>query len=298
MPDAGKPPAPDVKDKKPDAPPQKPEASQPPVAEVKKPEPEKTAAPAAEPPKAEAPKTETPKTEPAKQEAPAAEAAKTEPPKAEATKPAAEPAKKKNFRFWAEKGVDAAGFGGVWKAWEKGGNRFRNVMKSLGTKAADMIAGRIVSMTFKLIAITFVAGLIGGVSTYGTVLLLSLATGAASGIYSYGKEYLRDRYTGPKEKRELTKFFDKARARSAAISFGSGFAGGAFGLWLAKTEMFQSAMGALKDVFVPGNKKLSIAFNTASAPAVPASLSADFTASAKPAVPVPMMLRGPLPVLK
>ena len=266
MPDAGKPPAPDVKEKKPDAP-QKPEASQSPVPEEKKPEPEKAAAPVAE-----APKTETPKAEPAKQEAPAAEVVKTEAPKAEAT---SEPAKKKNFKFWAEKGVDAAGFGGVWKAWEKGENRFKNVMKSLGTKAADMIAGRIVSMTFKLIAITFVAGLIGGVSTYGTILLLGLATGAASGIYSYGKEYLKDRYTGPKEKRQLTKFFDKARARSAAISFGSGFAGGVFGLWLAKTEMFQSAMDALKDVFVPGSKKLSVSFNTASSPAAPAALAAN-----------------------
>jgi hypothetical protein len=285
MPDAGKPPAPDVKEKKPDAP-QKPEASQPPVVEEKKPE-----------PAVEAPKTETPKAESAKQEVPVAEAPKTEAPKA-GVKLATEPAQKKNFKFWAEKGVDAAGFGGVWKAWEKGGNRFKNVMKSLGTKAADMIAGRIVSMTFKLIAITFVAGLIGGVSTYGTILLLGLATGAASGIYSYGKEYLKDRYTGPKEKRELTKLFDKARARSAAISFGSGFAGGVFGLWLAKTEMFQSAMDALKDVFHPGSKKLSVSFNASSAPAAPSALSAEFTASARPAIPVPLMPRAPLPMLR
>jgi hypothetical protein len=275
MPDAGKPPAPDVKEKKPDATPQKPEASQPPVAEEKKSEPEKTAVLSAEPPKAEVPKTETPK----------AEAVKTEAPKAEATtaKPAAEPAKKKNFRFWAEKGVDAAGFGGVWKAWEKGGNRFRNVMKSLGTKAADMIAGRLVSMTFKLVAITFVAGLIGGVSTYGTLILLALATGAASGIYSYGKEYLKDRFTGPKEKRQLTKFFDKARAKTAAISFGTGFAGGAFGLWLAKTEMFQSAMEALKNA-IP--RKPSIDFNMAAAPAATAQPAADFAAVAARKAPV------------
>lgn len=278
MPDAGKPPSPDVKDKKPDAP-QKPEASPPAVAEEKKPEPEKTQTPAAEPAKAEAPKAEVLKTEPAKQEAPATEAVKAEAPKAEATtaKPSEDTKQKKNFRFWAEKGVDAAGFGGVWKAWEKGGNRFKNVMKSLGTKAADMIAGRLVSMTFKLIAITFVAGLIGGVSTYGTVLLLSLATGAASGIYSYGKEYLKDRFTGPKEKRELTKFFDKARARSAAISFGSGFAGGAFGLWLAKTEMFQSAMDALKNA-IPHKPKFD--FNIAAAPAAPVQPAAEFAVAA------------------
>jgi len=266
MPDAGKPPAPDVKENKPDAP-QKPEASQPPVPEEKKPEPEKTAAPAAE----------APKPEPVKQEAPAAEVAKAEAPKVETTAKPAEPAQKKNFKFWAEKGVDAAGFGGVWKAWEKGGNRFRNVMKSLGTKAADMIAGRLVSMTFKLVAITFVAGLIGGVSTYGTLILLALATGAASGIYSYGKEYLKDRFTGPKEKRQLTKIFDKARAKTAAISFGTGFAGGAFGLWLAKTEMFQSAMEALKNA-IP--RKPSIDFNMAAAPAAPAQPAADFAAVA------------------
>lgn len=272
MPDAGKPPAPDVKENKPDAP-QKPEASQPPLPEEKKPEPEKTAAPAAESPKAEA----------VKQEAPAAEVAKTEAPKVETAAKRAEPAQKKNFKFWAEKGVDAAGFGGVWKAWEKGGNRFRNVMKSLGTKAADMIAGRLVSMTFKLVAITFVAGLIGGVSTYGTLILLALATGAASGIYSYGKEYLKDRFTGPKEKRQPTKIFDKARAKTAAISFGTGFAGGAFGLWLAKTEMFQSAMEALKNA-IP--RKPSIDFNMAAAPAAPAQPAADFAAVATRKAPV------------
>jgi hypothetical protein len=195
--------------------------------------------------------------------------------------------KKKNFKFWAEKGVDAAGFGSVWKAWEKGGNRFKNVMKSLGAKAADMIAGRLVSMTFKLVAITFVAGLIGGVSTYGTLILLALATGAASGIYSYGKEYLIDRFTGPKEKREQTKFFDRARTKSAAISFGTGFAGGAFGLWLAKTEMFQNAMDALKSA-LPGGKPAAPAFNAAAAPAPAAKLSADFAAAAERKLKIPL----------
>lgn len=273
MPDAGTPPGPDVKDKKQDAP-QKPEASSPPVEA--KPEPPKPA---------ETPRVEVAKPEPDKKEAPPAEIAKQEPAKG-TEKPTGPEKKKKNFKFWAEKGVDAAGFGGVWKAWEKGGNRFRNVMKSLGAKAADMIAGRLVSMTFKLVAITFVAGLIGGVSTYGTLILLALATGAASGIYSYAKDYAIARFTGPKEKRALTKVFDKARAKSAAISFGTGFAGGAFGLWLAKTEMFQNAMDALKSA-LPGRKGLSIEFNAAATSVIPQPAT-DFTAAASPKTALPI----------
>lgn len=61
-----------------------------------------------------------------------------------------------------ETGVGIAGFGGVLRAWRAEGNRLKNVATSLGKKAADMIAGTAVSFTFKLVAITWVAGMIGG----------------------------------------------------------------------------------------------------------------------------------------
>ncbi len=192
------------------------------------------------------------------------------------------PAKKKPLKIKLfEKGVDVAGFGDILKAWRAEGNRFRNVLKSVGSKAADMIAGRIVSGTFRLIAITWVAGMIGGVSTFGGLALLALATGAASGIYSYGKEYVTERFSGPKEKRAEVKLIDRKRAKSAGISFLSGTATGALGAWLAKTGMLQHAFGAVKDWVKTGGGALSESFNQQAAPLAP--LTTAFTAAVEKA---------------
>ncbi|MBL8711949.1 MAG: hypothetical protein JNM12_03535 [Alphaproteobacteria bacterium] len=190
-----------------------------------------------------------------------------------------------------EKGVDVAGFGDILKAWRAEGNRFRNVIKSVGRKAADMIAGRIVSGTFRLIAITWVAGMIGGVSTFGGLALLALATGTASGIYNYGKDYLTERFTGPKEKRAAVKFIDRSRAKSAGISFLAGTATGALGAWLAKTGMLQNAFGAVKDWVKTGGGALSDSFNPEAAPQLP--IAAVFNAAAEKADSLPMLKSAP-----
>ncbi len=198
--------------------------------------------------------------------------AKTEP--AQPAEEKREPEKKKPLKIKLfEKGVDAAGFGEILKAWRSPNNRFRNVMKSIGSKAADMVAGRIVSMTFRLIAITWVAGIIGGVSTFGGLALLALATGAASGIYSYGKDYLHDRFIGPKEKRKDVKIIDRARAKSAGISFLSGTFNGALGAWLAKTGILQNLFGMAKDFITSGGGLLSEGFNNSAAKIVAAPLN-------------------------
>lgn len=217
--------------------------------------------------------------------------AKTEDVKSEAAPEKKKPLKVKLF----EKGVDAAGFGDILKAWRSPDNRLRNVLKSVGSKAADMVAGRIVSMTFRLIAVTWVAGIIGGVSTFGGLALLALATGAASGIYSYGKDYLHDRFYGPKEKRKDTKFIDRQRLRSAGISFAAGTFNGALGAWLAKTGILQHLFGWAKDFVTSGGGLLSQKFNDASAAVFETALKtpdvgAAFTAAAMPAaVPAPAM---------
>ena len=189
------------------------------------------------------------------------------------------PAKKRPLKAKLfEKGVAVAGFGDILRAWRAEGNRFRNVIKSVGRKAADMIAGRIVSGTFRLIAITWVAGMIGGVSTFGGLALLALATGTASGIYNYGKDYLTERFSGPKEKREAVKFIDRQRVKSAGISFLAGTATGALGAWLAKTGILQNAFGAVKDFVKSGGGTLSDTFNHQSAPVEP--LAAAFSEAA------------------
>jgi len=165
-----------------------------------------------------------------------------------------------------EQGIDVAGFGGVLKAWRAEGNRWRNVMKSLGTKAADMAAGRAVSTTMRLIAITWVAGMIGGVSTIGSMALLAVAAGVSSGIYSYHKDYFTRRFTGPKHERQQVKYLDLKRAKSAGLSFLSGTANGLFGAWLAKTGILQTVLGRVKDFVFTGGGLLKESFNPVAAP--------------------------------
>lgn len=210
--------------------------------------------------------------------------------------PAAEPPqKKKPFKLKAfEKGVAVAGFGDILKAWRAEGNRFRNVIKSVGRKAADMIAGRIVSSTFRLIAITWVAGMIGGVSTFGGLALLALATGTASGIYNYGKDYLTERFSGPREKRAEVKFIDRKRAKSAGVSFLTGTATGALGAWLAKTGMLQNAFGAVKDWVKAGGGTLTGSFNQAAAPVQPFATAFNLAADKPDSPPMaPPILQKP-----
>jgi hypothetical protein len=251
-------------------PPEKDPAPPPPSPEKK----EEAAAPVADPAPA------TPETPPPANDNPAP---------AEDVAPAAKkrPLKAKLF----EKGVDVAGFGDILKAWRAEGNRFRNVIKSVGRKAADMIAGRIVSGTFRLIAITWVAGMIGGVSTFGGLALLALATGTASGIYNYGKDYLTERFSGPKEKRAAAKFIDRQRAKSAGISFLAGTATGALGAWLAKTGMLQNAFGAVKDWVKTGGGTLGDSFNPEAAP--PQPIAAVFNAAAEKADSLPVLKSAP-----
>lgn len=224
------------------------------------------------------------------------EPAKKEEAKKEEVRAEAAPEKKKPLKVKLfEKGVDAAGFGDILKAWRSPDNRLRNVLKSVGSKAADMVAGRIVSMTFRLIAVTWVAGIIGGVSTFGGLALLALATGAASGIYSYGKDYLHDRFYGPKEKRKDTKFIDRQRLRSAGISFAAGTFNGALGAWLAKTGILQHLFGWAKDFVTSGGGLLSQKFNDASAAVFETALKTPDVGAAFTAAAAAPELAAPLP---
>ncbi len=139
------------------------------------------------------------------------------------------------------------GFGDIYRAACGPAPKIHNTLKAIGAKAADMTAGRLVSGSVKLIAITFVAGMIGGVTGWGSIALLALATGASSGIYNYGKSYVTDMFAATKEERKNIKFFTKKRALEALKAFGSGTANGAFGAWLAKLPLFQSVMKHLHD---------------------------------------------------
>lgn len=160
----------------------------------------------------------------------------------------AKPRKKLRTRA-LETGVGIAGFDGVLRAWRAEGNRLKNVAASLGKKMADMAAGAMISMSFRLIAVTWVVGIIGGVSTWGMIGLLAAATGAASATYNYAKNFAGEKLRGPKEQRHAAKLFDSKRLKKSALAFAAGFASGGIGLWLARSEIVQSSLSWLRGIF-------------------------------------------------
>ncbi|MEZ0226594.1 MAG: hypothetical protein ACAH83_18700 [Alphaproteobacteria bacterium] len=191
---------------------------------------------------------------------------------------------------------DKIGFGDIYKAAatprQKTFQKIAGVSKAVGKKTADMIAGRFVSSSFRLIAITFVAGMIGGVTGWGSICLLALATGAASAIYTYGKEYIGDKLSGPKEERKKVKFFERKRVESAGKAFLTGTFNGALGIWLASLPVFQSVMKLLHDLIDGGVGQISKPFNEAAAPkftgnAAPESILTKFSGVAGRAPPAP-----------
>jgi hypothetical protein len=192
---------------------------------------------------------------------------------------------------------DKIGFGDIYKAatrpQQKTVQKIVGISKAVGKKTADMIAGRFVSSSFRLIAITFVAGMIGGVTGWGSICLLALATGAASAIYTYGKEYIGDKLSGPKEERKKVRLFERKRVESAGKAFLTGTFNGAVGVWLASLPMFQSVMKLLHDLIDGGVGQISKPFNEVAAPKFsgpePGILSR-FSAAAGRAAPAPAEL--------
>ena len=167
-------------------------------------------------------------------------------------------ARKKNRKLQIlEKAVDVAGFQGVRRSWNKEGSRTKNVCKSLGEKFADMVAGRVISMTFRLMAIAWVVGAIGGISTgYGMLALLAVATGTANVLYTFSKDVIGERIRNRKQKKKLKGIFNRSRAKKLGGAFAAGFIGGGFGLWLARTEIFQNAFHAIQGFLGPAGESI------------------------------------------
>ncbi|MDP2204716.1 MAG: hypothetical protein Q8K65_00235 [Alphaproteobacteria bacterium] len=202
-----------------------------------------------------------------------------------------------------ETGVGIAGFGNVLRAWRAEGNRLKNVAASLGKKFADMAAGTMVSMSFRVIAVTWVAGIIGGVSSLGMVALLAAATGVASATYNYAKNYAGEKLRGPKEQRRAAKIFDKKRLKKSGISFAAGFASGGVGLWLARTEIVQAALGWLRGVVFPSAPSAPAAAVAAAQALPPVSAAAPISPALSPVFSAaqisPTLAAGiPLPALR
>jgi hypothetical protein len=145
--------------------------------------------------------------------------------------------------------------------------------------------------------------MLGGVTGWGSIFLIGLATGASSAIYTYGKNYVTDKLSLPKSQRSKVKIIDKTRALDSLKAFGSGFFNGAFGVWLANLPIFQSTMKFLHGLIHQGigqigkpfgvddqaehfnafARKISGLFNTASDPAM----------ASTPTTPAPRLQSGP-----
>ncbi|MBI1214401.1 MAG: hypothetical protein GC185_01120 [Alphaproteobacteria bacterium] len=139
-----------------------------------------------------------------------------------------------------------AGFGGVVDAWKHPTHRTTKVIVSLVNKAADMMAGRFVNMTIRLVAISMLTGFFGAGSVLLTMALTGLATGVGSALYTYHRNYLHDKLRGPKEDRKHAKYVTRERLHQAGMAFIGGCAGGAFGAWLGKTDFMQSIVKSIK----------------------------------------------------
>ena len=136
---------------------------------------------------------------------------------------------------------------------------YRDLRRLLGKEVvlADNASWLFRVAPYLIFALTWVAGMIGGVSTIGSVALLALAAGASSAVYSYHKDYLHDRFFGPKEKRAEVKYITRARLKSGGMSFLGGTASGVFGAYLAKTGILQHLFARVKDFFSEGGHIIS-----------------------------------------
>lgn len=149
------------------------------------------------------------------------------------------------FGRGVEEFFNLIGFSAVVEAWKHPTKRTRKVLSSVFNKAADMAAGSAVNKSIRLIAITMLTGFMGG-SVLLTMGLTALAAGAGSALYTYHRNYLKERFGKSEELRKTAKYFCRARLKQAGFAFLGSAVGGAFGAWLGKTEFVQSIIKSIK----------------------------------------------------
>lgn len=117
----------------------------------------------------------------------------------------------------------------------------KSKLKWFFNKAADIAGRAAVTNTFKIAAVTVMAGI--GASSVVSVGVASLASGIGSALYVYGKEAVKDYRAGTP-----VNWSDKERIKKARNALLIGAAGGAFGAWLAQTEFFKAGLEIAKDL--------------------------------------------------
>lgn len=116
----------------------------------------------------------------------------------------------------------------------------KSKLKWFFNKAADIAGRAAVTNTFKIAAVTIMAGI--GASSVVSIGAASLASGIGSALYVYAKEAVKDYRAGTP-----INWTDSARIKKARNALLIGAAGGAFGAWLAQTEFFKAGLDIAKD---------------------------------------------------
>jgi len=153
----------------------------------------------------------------------------------------------------------------------------KSKLKWFFNKAADIAGRAVVTNTFKIAAVTVMAGI--GASSVVSIGAASLASGIGSALYVYGKEAVKDYRAGTP-----INWTDSERIKKSRNALLIGAAGGAFGAWLAQTEFFKAGLDIAKDF---GGRALSSL--------IPAAVAAEGPVAAGQSMMSPEVINAPRP---
>lgn len=167
-------------------------------------------------------------------------------------------AEKETFRrYFLRTTIDALGFGALVRAFRAQEGKTGKVGRALAAKAFDLTANN-------GLEVLFMAVLLAAWSAAPVAALL-VATGVFSGLYTYGKFYLIDRFRAPAEQRRRAKLIDRERFLKGGIAFFSGCLTGVAGSLLRDTAIAQPILGPAEKAFSKVREFLPPLFNGSAA---------------------------------
>lgn len=166
------------------------------------------------------------------------------------------PEKKKDpfYKYILKQTLEASGWGSQVRAVKS--RDPKKIGKSIGTKVFDIAS-------FKIFQVSVLALFVLGIGAGAPLPVLAIEIGAVNALYTYGKFYLLERFSGPQEQRKKTKILSKDRAVKAGIAFTLGSTiGGATG-WAERSGHLAPVLEPAGKIFGMGKGFLSRAFHSA-----------------------------------
>jgi len=120
-------------------------------------------------------------------------------------------------------------------------------LSGLFNKFADIAGRASVSTAIRVAAVTTLVG--AGASAYVSIGVAALASGTGAALYTYAKDTAQDFIAARRENRSAT-WWNKERAKKVRNALLCGVAGGAFGAWLAGTDLFKAGIEMAKESLV------------------------------------------------